>query len=352
MNRSLEWLMNNAGPVIRYRTAIELLREENEVESMKKELLSSNLLQFWLANLNPNFGRNALHGARKETYENVMGKLYEFGLRKGDKALDNKIKPFLQWLSQEIRRPNEGYFPVLYRTLVAAFLAMTGYAEGEAVKAWILRRLETIYSYAKEGNLKEVYVPQNSFGGFPKAFRNAPLINPEFYPNDEMKLPWIHDIYAFMHSPFVLEDATLRKKVEVIINFILLPEYQKLRWGYGVIRQVSGRYYAMGWSVHLPCYFEPQVQAKDFGHLLLLLNLLGRSKTVREHIWYRRSVEMLSQFKNEEGSVSFPSEFLPEKRTGVWVLRMRMGLEENRRTHKAVTCESTFRFLEILSRSV
>lgn len=343
--------MNNAGPVIRYRTATELLGEEDS-KSLERELLSTDLVQFWLGKLKPNFGRNDLHGAKTETYENVMGKLFEFGLQKNISVFDEKTEPFRRWLRQQIGRPNEGYFPVLYRTLVAAFLAMTEYSDEEAVKSWVLRRLETVYPFVKKGSLEELYVPQDSFPGFPKAFRNAPLINPELHPDDEMRLPWIHDLNAFLHSPFILQDATLRTKVEVIVKFILNPQYQKLPWGYGVIRHGSGRYYVMGWSVHLPAYFEPQIQARDFGHLLLLLNLLRRSRAGREHVWYRRSMEMLRKFKNEKGLVNFPRAFLPENRAGCWVLGTRMGLEENRRTQKAITCESTFRFLEIASQSV
>ena len=68
-------------------------------------------------------------------------------------------------------------------------------------------------------------------------------------------------------------------------------------------------------------------------------------------LWYERSLETLRQFKCEDGLVRFPRAFLPEKRIGCWVLGMRMGLEENRRTQKAMTCESTFRFLEITLQS-
>lgn len=343
------WLMDNAGEVIRYRTAMELLNEKNKEKSMRKNLLFSSLGQFWLGNLKPEFGRNDLHGAKTENYENVMGKLYECSLKKGIPIFDKKTEPFRRWLQQQIHRPNEGYFPVFFRTLVAAFLAMTGYADDESVKTWVLRRLETVYPFAKKGDLKEAYVPQNTFPSFPKAFRNSPLLNPELYPDQEMKLPWIHDMNAFLHSQSIMNDATLRAKVETIINFILTPGYQKLPVGYGTVRHESGRYYAMGWSVHLPGYFGSEVLGREFGRLLLLLELFGKSKIARSHVWYKQSVEKLARFKNGEGLVSFPREFLPEKRNGVWVLGMRMGLEENRRTEKAITCESTFRFLKIKS---
>jgi len=343
------WLMDNAGSVIRFRVASEFLHENKRVESAKRELLSSNLVKYWLGNLKPDFGRNALHGAKTEAYENVMGKLHEFGLKKGMPILDRETEPFRKWLSQQINMPAEGYFPIFYRTLVAAFLAMAGYSGDESVKTWVLRRLETVYPFAKKGDLRGVYVPRDAFPGFPKAFRNAPLINPQLYPEEELKLPWIHDMNAFLHTTSIMEDATLRNKVETIIRFILTSDYQKLPVGYGIVRHKSGRYYAMGWSVHLPGYFESEVSGREFGRLLLLLDLFGKSRTAKDHTWHKQSVEALTRFKNDEGLISFPRECLLEKRIGVWVLGMRMGLEENRRIKNAITCESTFRFLKIMS---
>jgi len=118
--------------------------------------------------------------------------------------------------------------------MVASFLSMTGYAHDNAVKAMILKRLEAIYPFAKKGDLNNVYIQQDSFPGYPKSFRNYLLLNPALYPNDEVKLSWIHDVNAFLHSPFLMRDAELRRKVETIIAFILKPEYQKLHPGYGV----------------------------------------------------------------------------------------------------------------------
>jgi hypothetical protein len=343
-----QWLLANAGPNIKYRTLTELLHREKDAEPAKEKLLSSPLVNYWLENLKPDLGRNALHGAKTDTYENVMGKLYEFGLRKGTPILDRKTEPFRQWLHEQIDKPNEGYFPVFYRTLIAAFLAMTGYAEEEPVKAWINKRLETIYPFAKKADLTRLYIPQDSYPSFPKAFRNTPFINPEIYPDQQMKLPWIHDLYAFLHSPSITETPTLKTKLETIIRFILTPQYQKLPHGYGTVYH-KPRYYAMGWSIHLPGYFKTPVTGREFGRLLLLVELFARSSTAKNHSWYQHSTKTLTQYQTKEGLTSFPRDFLPEMRIGVWVLGMRMGLEETRRTQKAITSESTFRLLKINS---
>ena len=340
--------MENAGPIIRYRTTLELLRDsdEEEVERLRKDLLSDGLVQTWLVNLRPSLNPWAMHGSKPEAYENAMGKLYEFGLRKGIPAFDERTEPFRHWLADQTNHCDVHPF---YCMLVAAFLSMTGYSEDEAANSWILRRLEAIYPFAKEPDFDSIYIPQDAYRGFPKAFRNKPLLDPALETKYGSKLPSIHDINGFLHSVPLMEDRQLRNKVETIIDFVLKPEYQKLHPGYGVV-MLSGRFYSAGWSVHLPGYPDPSIQTREFGRFLLRLNMLSRSKTARKHSWFRRSLSLLEEYRTEVGLIRFPASFLPDSKVGYWVVGRRMRLEANRRLRKAITCESTFRHLEITMR--
>jgi hypothetical protein len=118
-------------------------------------------------------------------------------------------------------------------------------------------------------------------------------------------------------------------------------------------------------DVHLPNYFETKPQEREakssverrdgtvekgFGRFLLRLNMMSRSSTAREHPWFKRSLSLLEGFRAENGLIAFPRMFLPEKRVGYWVGGTRMALEADRRPLKAITCESTFRYLEIAIR--
>jgi len=356
-----KWLMDNAGPIIRYRTSVELLGENKAegVQSLKKRVLSDDLVKYWLNNLRPGYRMNDLHGSTPEAYENVMGKLYEYGLRKGTRILDMKTEPFCNWLTASTEPSVQ--FNVFMRTLISAFLAMTGYSENEAVNSVLLSRLEAIYPFAKKGDLRDFHVPIDSFPGFPTVWkkRGRPLINPDLHPNGVRKFPLIYDIYGFLQSTPIMTNPELRSKVEVIIKFIFSPEYQNLPRGYGIMRAENGRYYSCGWSIHLPRYFDPKCLQKKgdyvFGgptmaQLIMRLNLMSRSKSAREHPWFTRSLAMLEAYRNEDGLVTFPRNFLPDKKVGYWVQASRMGLESNRRRKKAITCESTFRYYEIASR--
>jgi hypothetical protein len=283
-----------------------------------------------------------------------MGKLYEFGLRKGIEALDVKTKPYINWLKRQVGHPTSNYF---YLALVAAFLSMTGYSEDEAIKECVHERLETVYNFAKRANFSEIYVPQDSFHGIPKAFKDKPLLNPSLETEKGSTLPSIHDINAFLHSIYLMEDTHLRSKVDKIVEFILRPEYQKLYPGYGVV-VLSGRFYSAGWSVHLPGYF-PSVDGKAIPYqfaphpdnpyhptLLLRLSLMSRSEVARAHPWFTRMLYTLERYRIQDGLYSFPRSLLLEKE-GYWINGHRLGLEADRRAKKAITCESTFRYCEI-----
>ena len=71
----LDWLIEQGGPVIHYRTAHEL-RGEDDLENLRDDLLSSNLVVKWLSLLQPRFRSGEIHGVKPENYENAMGKLY------------------------------------------------------------------------------------------------------------------------------------------------------------------------------------------------------------------------------------------------------------------------------------
>ena len=339
--------MENAGPVIRYRTSHELLGENNI--TYENELISSKLVQKWLAYLNPRFRQSQLHNAKTDAFENTMGKLYEFGLRKGMEPLDKCVEPFLEWLKIEVNP--------FSKILVAGFLCMTGYSVEEHVDNVVQRRLEIVYDYMKHGDPSEVYLDTESIGNIPVNFRGRPILDPDLQTEYGSKLPSIHDIQAFLHSGPVMNNKGTRVKAESIIEFILSKEYQSLYPDYGVLYEPETRkFYSMGWSLHLSNYFKEHPYSKGIQKSicvdhsnLLRLSLLSRSKTARNSVWFKRNLETLNQYCSEN-LYRFPRSMLRELGSGYWVSGRRMGLEENRRSYRAITAESTFRMLEIRSR--
>jgi len=73
-----EWLLENAGPVIRYRTATELLNDPTRIhlDRLRKDLLESPLVRRWLDRLVP----GGIHSSQNTAFENPMNKLVDLGL--------------------------------------------------------------------------------------------------------------------------------------------------------------------------------------------------------------------------------------------------------------------------------
>jgi len=145
---------------------------------LKEDLLSSNLVQLWLDNLRPDSSKNVLHSGKSGAFENTMGKLYEFGLRKDVTVFDKKTEPFRLWLAKQIRLPNDGYFPVFHRAMVAAFLSTTGYFHDDAVKTMILKRLRDDFSFCEERRLKQCLRITRFFPRFPEKLQKLSSAKP------------------------------------------------------------------------------------------------------------------------------------------------------------------------------
>ena len=254
---SVDWLLENGGPVIRYRTATELMSPSDSIDigQLREALLQSQLARTWLERFIPGRGINDLHGSKSTTFENVMGKLTDLGCSQGMTALDNQTEPFRQWLQNNAERPSRHIFDLFCRTLIAAFLARAGYTDEPAVGTVLKNRLETVYDFTRLGSY-DIYIDPADYPRMPRSFQRSSLLNPALSRDgDNLSLPWTYDIIGL--AAYLPECGTEDDwaKANTIINYILNDQYQKLPPGYGVIRSVNGRYYGMGWSVHLPAFF-------------------------------------------------------------------------------------------------
>ena len=108
----------------------------------------------------------------------------------------------------------------------------------------------------------------------------------------------------------------------------------------------ENRYYAIGWSVHLPNYLTP-AKDNEMSRLLLSLELLAPFESALKSEWFRQSMDLLENHRTQEGHYRFPRKWLPEKQSGYWVGGHYMALEDERRKQAAIDYESTFRVLKI-----
>ena len=338
----IQWLIENGGPAIRYRTATELIDDPAslgiDVDRLTADLLKSAMVRQWLDRIGLPGSLNSLHSSRPEAFENVCAKLCELGLHAGMlDEFDCKMQPFRQ--------------PIMLqggdlwgRRLLASCLNWAGYGD-RAIHACLSERLEAMGQLTRSGTC-DIYIDQDTFGDFPSAFRKRPLVNPQFYGS----LPMIWDIYALAHWPEALANDETGRKIDEVIAYILHPDYQALDEGYGVMRAGKRRYYSIGWSIHLPGYDGFEFGRGIYPNMLVQrLELMAHFGVARRSPWFRDCVRHLRGFQTTQGTYCFPSPYLREGTSGYWVSGAYMRLEENRRARCSLELDSTFRMLKVES---
>lgn len=339
----VDWLFENGGPTIRYRTATELMQPSGKVATgqLREELHQSELVKVWLERFVPSSLFNDLHGGKETAFENVIGKLTQLGCRKSMPEFDQRIVPYCGWLKDNAEHPPGHIFEVFYRTLIAAFMALAGYIHEPAVGTVLRNRLETVYDFTRQGRY-DIYVSQASHPRVPSVWRGVPLINPVLSRDGNLCLPWIYDIVGL--AAYLPECGTEDDwaKANTITNYILNEQYQRLPQGYGILLAENHRYYAMGWSVHLPGFLSDASEGSTVREFIQRLILMAKFPAAVQHPWFTNSRRHLSRFRTECGTYLFPRSYLQDDRIGYWVAGRRMGLEENRRPALAIELESTF----------
>lgn len=342
-----QWLLQHAGPCIRFRTLVDILQEQDVgvVSRALEEMLESPEIQEWVQRLTPQFDINSLHSGKENAFENIMGKLVQLGLRAGLQPFDNKTLPFRVWLSENVGEIPTAPHAIFLRTIVASFLAYAGYGTTSPVIAQMKQRLNTLYEFAKDPDFSVIFVDKSEFKGIPKTSESHQLVNPILYPNQRFMLPWVHDIRGFANCIFVFENEALQSKLETVIEMILTPEYQNLPWSYGLAKYDTG-YYVLGWAAHLPGYLS-EPEEREFAELLLTLEFMVRIPAARKSTWFREMMQYIETFRTESGTYEFPRTWLPEKGDGYWVGGLRMAFDDRKGNPTAIECESTFRVLRI-----
>lgn len=348
---TLQWLMDNGGPVIRYLTATELLESSggHDVNRLKEDLLEHPFVQTWLNNLDPkNVTIRTCHGSFDTCFENAMGMLLQLGLRAGMTALDERMRPIRDWFAG-MMKADPSQWNVFAMALFSSFLACAGY-EDDAIDSFLRIRLDTLYGFASLGSY-DLYDDPDKFRGIPTAFKSKPIIKPELYGGGNYKYPLIYDMFGLA---YMVEkgDTAESGKIDTVIQYIMAPEYhQTVADGYGIVVSPDHKYYGMGWDVKLPGFLGLTDETDKQGPVLLhRLSLMSQFPYAVKHQWFTNTLCHLEKFKTEKGTYLFPRHYLREG-TGYWVSGMHMSLGENRRAKIALELESTFRMMLLKKRA-
>lgn len=345
-DEQIEWLLKNGGPVIRYRTARELLaKPSHELEEIERELLATEAVNIWLERLGIATDHNPIHSSKVTAYENAMGKLIQLGCHCGMELFDQQTQPYKAWLQPVTTTRDFGWNP-FQRMVIGSLLIAAGYYQELALQAYFKERLDTLWRFTRELNF-DIYADRKQYSDIPKGFRDKPLVKPEFYVGGDEQFPTIYDMYALANYPVQQLSENEQRKIDAVLAYVLHPRYQSFPEGYGLMRAGPRKYYAIGWSVHLPRYQHIEANSYDDSRFIQRLALMSNFQVAREHSWFQESVESLEAYRTARGTYIFPRSFLPERTSGYWVIGAYMGFAENRRKRITLELESTFWMLKI-----
>jgi hypothetical protein len=256
-------------------------------------------------------------------------------------GLDHRIEPWLNWL--ESARAGSTLY-VFLKTVVASFLTIAGYFECDAVRRHVMERLDDVDNFARKRGF-QIFVDSDTYGRMPASYRKDGLIDAELYPHGQMRLPWIHDAYAFANIPPSALDEFTTEKLGRFVDCILDGRYQQLPPGYGVVSE-GGRFMKMGWDAKLPGFGKSRF-TEMHGGLVQRVELMSHFPAACAHAWFQDALEFLETFETARGTYAFPRAILRDQPKGYWVNAARMGIEEDRRRPLALELESTFWMLKI-----
>jgi len=344
-----DWLFQNGGPVIRYLTAIRQQESEKaQIHNLRGKVLESEEVKYWLRNLTGYTEANHIHGGRDACFENTMGKLTLYGLRKGSVHFDRICAPYLVWLERSMHVSKRNIIHVFHQTIVAAWLAVAGYLSEPPVRDFVMGRLNRIHDFVKVRDFS-IYVDRAGFKRIPAAYDRHLLVDPSLYVDGDFALPWIHDVFAFRELQAYRKNDEVNARIGHVISYILDRRYQQFREGYGIVQTDNNHYNVMGWDVWLPFYDGLHTNSFEKGCLVQRLELMSYFKTARSSHWFAENTKMLEGFRNHNGRYLLPKEYIREKRNSYFAMASHMGFGENRRRRISLEIESSFWMLKIMS---
>ncbi len=347
---TLEWLLETGGPVVRWLTLTSLAPDPDPeaVDSAQEALLAAPHVRLWLDRI---AGVTRIHDSGSNCFENVAGKLAEFGLRKGIGDLDARLAPFSAWIAGPDRAQDRGILAELNRVLCIAHLLRLGYDDG-ALREHALARLGTIHRVAAAGRF-DIFLAEDPTD-LPRAYRGRHrVVDPWFTPGGSCALPYVHDLHMLAAFPEEWRTPRVVEMVDMVVRYVLTEEYQALPPRFGYVRDDSRsppRYYVLGWNAALPGYREP-LERPSQEHFVLSIEMMAAFPEARNHWWFLDSLARLDEHRTDHGTWLLPRTWLPEKPVAYWVSGGHMGLEQNRRPRATIERESTLRVLRLLERS-
>ena len=288
--------------------------------------------------------RQMVHGSKPEQLENTAFRLWLLGIKKGNHKLDASIETYIEIMSRDLYAEKEMRNYGIFK--IAQMLSLIGYSEMDEINKALRIRLNQIYAFVSKGSF-DIYKSVKEFTGIPSNWKDqTKFVDPELTKYGGIEgappLPSYYDMLGFigMKGRESFEDD---KKIETIVSYCLDIKYQYgIEPGYGILMTPSGRYYSMGWSVHVPCYGQKIIPDDAISRILLWSYILTSICNDKSKQQFSNVIEFLEDYRLDNGFYKLPKEFIPNSKSGYFVMGKNLSVGENRRNIEALMWESTY----------
>ena len=358
------WLLEQGGPAIRLRmsTLQNSSNFGNDTDNSVSELLAidevhtilNNLDGFQTLDRDKKTLEHLIHYYKDTCIEKFFPLIIEMGFKVGIPIFDEKMAPVINLFKYLYAYANESEYCFYYSLMLHRFFFISGCLFPEVIES-LEKRLNAINKAAKE-NIFDIYQDEKSLPKKPKIWDEIGVLKNELNPftfSADKPLPTIYDIWSLAYYTNLCTYTEKTKKINDIVTYILDPEFQKIREGYGLIWDETLRiYHSCGWSPTLPLYEIENRPIQSCPYPLLdYLDFMSYFKIAHKSKWFHDCLNHFEQFKTEKGTYIFPKEYLRKKYIDkAFLNETNMSLKRNER--ELLKCElvSTMKMVEIYSR--
>ena len=358
------WLLEQGGPAIRLRMATLQNSNNlgNDVNNSVSALLAidevhailNNLDGFQTSNRDKKTLEHLIHYYKDNCIENFFPLIMEMGFKAGIPIFDEKMAPVINLFKYLYAFANESAHCYNFSLMLHRFFFISGCLFPEVVES-IEKRLNAIHKAAKE-NLFDIYQDESNLPKKPQIWDEIGVLKNELNPfnlSADKPLPTIYDIWSLGYYTNLCTDTEKTKKINDIVTYILNPEFQKIREGYGLIWVEARRiYHSCGWSPTLPLYEIENRPIQSCPYPLLdYLDFMSHFKIAHKSKWLHDCLNHFEQFKTEKGTYIFPKEYLHKKYIDkAFLNETNMSLKRNERDLLKRELVSTMKMVEIYNR--
>ena len=349
----IPWLLENAGPPIRYRVLTELLDRSKDdpdvVKTRQAVLLYPPALALSRKQRKDGTWGGQIHAGDPKrlelSLENAMSLLFEMGWGRDAKPVktaaatlrpflsakkDVKFFEFAKFVKADEKR--ERYYRWALRILALGLLVRGGYTDDRS-RLQVLELLDLCAGFVDDPVSRN---PVEEIGA------SHPLIRAAGFRRDYLFVPDLPIFRVFAFSPWLLDGELAKMRLKKMSDYVLAETYQRLAPDLGLVRTAKGSFVkGGGLRIRGVEYYQKHGGLYE---LLVNMEIFARLGLLNRYPQFMAHLEWWHAQQGKEGRWSIASKLLNE--SSRWTAMIR--LEKDWRSPARKEADLTFRVLLIL----